>query len=97
MTKKKEATQPRLPGVIDEIEDIKKIIAEGRDGVQTDIGSLKTKIQNCEDLIEVKREKEKELNDALRKLDHLQTLKDKLKKMIQKEAEKKEKKEKKKK
>jgi hypothetical protein len=75
--------------VIDEISDIRKIIAEQRDSVQTSSEGCFTKIKNTEEDIERKREKEEELNDALRKLDHLQGLKDKLKEMIQKEAEQK--------
>ena len=74
--------------MIDEIQDIRKIIAEGRDEVQGDIESLRSKIRNCGDLIEAKQEREEELNDALRKLDHLQTLKDRLGRMLDKELDK---------
>ena len=86
--KKTKEKQQRLPGVIDEIQDIRKIIAEGRDEVQGDIESLRSKIRNCGDLIEAKQEREEELNDALRKLDHLQTLKDRLGRMLDKELDK---------
>jgi len=84
---KKITKQMRFSKMFDEIDDIRKIIAEGRDEVQGDIESLSLKIRKIEGDIELKREREEELNDALRKLDHLQTLKDRLKIMLDKEQE----------
>lgn len=84
---KKITKQMRFSKMFDEIDDIRKIIAEGRDEVQGDIEALSSKIRKIEEDIELKREREEELNDALRKLDHLQTLKDRLLTMLKKEQE----------